>query len=316
DAPQALLEAGRERPDRDAARAFGLPDAYLQEAKRDHEWRRDQRGDERERGAEDEHPDREGQESHQVGHQDGDTRREHGVQSFDVRRAATDEVAHRRPVKAADGEPLNVREEANPQTAEHPLRDGRCEIGVEERHRLDGGAGAQIEEREQEQASRPADEQMLVDDRPHDERWSKLERSGGEHEQHDGDGSRPPGLQQARQVSDERASPGGRAVSSDDGSTHRRAPSTDIDSALSCARKIRAYRPDAATSSACVPTASIRPSCSTTTRSAYGNTARRCEHAMMVTRSWAGASMPNACLSDMTMRASVVTATAANGASG
>ena len=130
DAPQALLEAGRERPDRDAGRAFGLADAYLQEAKRDHEWRRDQRGDERERGAEDEHPDREGQESHQVGHQDGDTRREHGVQSFDVRRAATDEVAHRRPVKAADGEPLNVREEANPQTAEHPLSDRRGEVAA------------------------------------------------------------------------------------------------------------------------------------------------------------------------------------------
>src|SRR5439155_19533702 len=96
---------------------------------------------------------------------------------------------------------------------------------------------------------------MVVDDRPNGERWSELEGRGGDHEQDDGDGSRPPGLQQARQVSGERVRPCGTAVVSDDESTHRRAPSTDIDSALSSARKIRAYRPAAATRSACVPTA-------------------------------------------------------------
>ena len=36
--------------------------------------------------------------------------------------------------------------------------------------------------------------------------------------------------------------------------------------------------PAAAISSACVPSSSIRPSCRTTTRSACGNAARRCEH--------------------------------------
>src|SRR3989442_4565262 len=76
---------------------------------------------------------------------------------------------------------------------------------------------------------------------------------------------------------------------------------------------MRAYRPDAAINSAWVPISSILPSCSTTTRSAYGNAARRCEHTMMVTRSSGGASGPNACFSDATMRSSVETSTAENG---
>src|SRR6266545_32820 len=54
-----------------------------------------------------------------------------------------------------------------------------------------------------------------------------------EHEQHDGHRSDPPGLQQARKVPGERASPCGTAVTSENESTHRRAPSTDTASALS-----------------------------------------------------------------------------------
>jgi hypothetical protein len=200
DASQALLQPSRERPDRDARRSLGLTHAHLQEAKRDHERRCDQGGHQGEGGTEHEHPDREGQEAHQIRHENGDARREHGVHGFDVRRAAADEIAHRCPVEVAHGEPLNMRNEADAQTAEHALGDRRGEVAVEERHRLDGGAGSEIEDREQEQAGRPADEQMVVDDCANDERGSELERRGGEHEHDDGDGSCPPGLQQVRQI--------------------------------------------------------------------------------------------------------------------
>src|SRR5437867_11471457 len=90
-----------------------------------------------------------------------------------------------------------MRKEADPQTAEHPLRDRRGEAAVEERHRLDGGVGTGVEDREEEQASRTPDEQMAVDARPTDERWREHEASGGEHEPHHGQRSDPPRLQEA-----------------------------------------------------------------------------------------------------------------------
>ncbi len=82
---------------------------------------------------------------------------------------------------------------------------------------------------------------------------------------------------------------------------HRHVPVAAGASAASCARKMRAYRPAAAISSACVPSSSMRPSCRTTTRSAWGNAASRCEHTTVVTRRSAWASGPKACFSEPTM---------------
>ena len=192
---------------RRVARTGGLAPARAQQ--RDHQRRRDQACHQGEGRAEDEHPDREGQEAHQVRHENGDAGREHGVHGFDVRRAATDEIAHRCPVEVAHGEPLNMRNEADAQTAEHALGDRRGEVAVEERHRLDGGAGSEIEDREQEQAGRPADEQMVVDDRANDERGASSNDAAASTTRRRR-WPRSPGLQQVRQIRGAREAPGAR----------------------------------------------------------------------------------------------------------
>ncbi len=133
-----------------------------------------------------------------------------------------------------------MRIQANPKPTEHPLGDGRGEIAVQERHRLDGGAGAEIEGREQKEARRAADSQVVIDDRADDERGRQLEAAGGEHEQDDGDDAAPPRLQEARQIPGER--PGRRGLTPDRQrvAAHRRAPLASATSVWSCAWKMRA----------------------------------------------------------------------------
>src|SRR4029453_12265391 len=124
------------------------------------------------------------------------------------------------------------------------------EVAVEERHGLDGGAGAEIEDGEQEQSSRSPDHEMVVDDDAPDERRHELEGRGGEHEQRDAGDPDAPGAQEARHVPGERAGAGIGGGSGDDQRAHRRAPSSaTMGSAWSCALKMRAYRPAAAMSS-------------------------------------------------------------------
>ena len=95
DASQALLEPSRERADRDARRSLGLAHAHLQEAASEHQRGATRAATRVSAGLSDDHRDRDGQEAHQIGHENGDARREHGVQGFDVRRAATDDIAQR-----------------------------------------------------------------------------------------------------------------------------------------------------------------------------------------------------------------------------
>jgi hypothetical protein len=102
-----------------------------------------------------------------------------------------------------------MRNEADAQTAEHALGDRRGEVAVEERHRLDGGAGSEIEDREQEQAGRPADEQMVVDDRANDERGASSNDAAASTTRRRR-WPRSPGLQQVRQIRGAREAPGAR----------------------------------------------------------------------------------------------------------
>ena len=213
-----------------------MPEVYLQVPDDDDQRRRYQSSHEGERWTEDDHPDRDGHQPHEIGHQDGDARREHGVQRLDVGRAAADDIAHGCPVEVADRQPLKMGKEAYPNPVEHSLRDGRGEIAVEKRHRLDCGVGPEIQDGEEEQASRSPRRQMVVDDGPDDEWRHELEGSGGEHEQHDDAGSDAPGPQQACQMAGQRSGFAGVAGIDEDKATHSRAASVDAISALSCAR--------------------------------------------------------------------------------
>src|SRR5437867_2796338 len=109
-------------------------------------------------------------------------------------------------------------------------------IAVEKRHRLDCGVGPEIQDGEEEQASRSPRRQMVVDDGPDDEWRHELEGSGGEHEQHDDAGSDAPGPQQACQMAGQRSGFAGVAGIDEDKATHSRAASVGAISALSCAR--------------------------------------------------------------------------------
>ena len=133
-----------------------------------------------------------------------------------------------------------MRIQTNAKPTEHTLGDRRGEIAVQECHRLDSGAGAEVEGREKQKARRAADDQMVVDDRADDERGRQLETAGGEHEQDDGDDATPPRLQEARQIPGER--PTRRGSTSDDQrvAAHWRAPFASATSAFSCAWKMRA----------------------------------------------------------------------------
>jgi hypothetical protein len=133
-----------------------------------------------------------------------------------------------------------MSEEANAQIAEDALGDGRRQVVVEERHRLDGPARRQIEDRKQEEARGSTDHEVVVDDHANDERRRELEGRGRQHEEGNRGGPGPPGREQAREVCRERARGGWIARAREGHAVHRRAPLVGAASAWSWARKIRA----------------------------------------------------------------------------
>ncbi len=127
-------------------------------------------------------------------------------------------------------------EQPGAQIAERPLSARGGEIAVQKGHRLHGGHGEQVEQREGQQAMGVPDGEMAIDDRANDERRGELEGRRGQHQEpdHDHPGSLP--RQQTQQTLAHRRAGirGARAARREAG--HRRACAIGDDSATRCAR--------------------------------------------------------------------------------
>src|SRR5215831_15641275 len=315
DAPEILLQTGIDGSHRHAGVAFCPPDPPLYHSRRDHERDSDGGGYGAQRGAQRHHRSGNGDESHEVGYQHGDAGRKDGVESIHVGGTPADHVADRHAVEIARGQALHVGEQASPQLAEQPLCCGRRDVSVEKGQTLHRGYRQQVEERQPTEAARITDGEMPIDDVAEHQRWNQLHRCGGQDQDaHQDQRSAPLGQKRTEAPQHLRASQLYRG-SGAGCRAHRWAISVAGASATRWARQIRAYKPSADTSSSCDPLSATLPRSRTTTWSACGNPARRCEQRTMVARCSGGASGPNASRSEPMMAASVVTSTAEKGSS-